>query len=106
MHGHAAELRNILETLQVGQADGILLDLGVSSYQLETAARGFSFARGSTGYADGPNGGVTAATLINTLGEWELVNVSGAMGKSTGPGGSPGAILRARRRARCRPLKI
>jgi 16S rRNA (cytosine1402-N4)-methyltransferase len=53
--------------------DGIILDLGVSSPQLETAARGFSFRM------DGPldmrmdrRGGSTAADLVNSLSEQEL----------------------------------
>src|SRR5262245_48183791 len=41
VHGHAAELANILAAMRVPHVDGILFDLGVSSYQLETAERGF-----------------------------------------------------------------
>jgi 16S rRNA (cytosine1402-N4)-methyltransferase len=55
---------------------GVLLDLGVSSHQIDEAARGFSFREGSpldmrmTGW-----GGATAAEVLNTYSEEELVRV-------------------------------
>ena len=99
VHGHAAELRSILETLQVAQVDGILLDLGVSSYQLETAVRGFSFAReGPLDMRMDRTAEPTAATLVNTLGEWELVNLIMRYGEEHWARRIARAILRARRR--------
>ena len=100
VHGHAAEVRSILETLQVGQVDGILLDLGVSSYQLETAGRGFSFTReGPLDMRMDRTAGVTAATLVNTLGERELVDLIMRYGEEHWARRIARAILRARRRA-------
>lgn len=59
-----------------GEADGVLLDLGVSSHQVDTAARGFSFQM------DGPldmrmdgRGGLTAADVVNTWPASELARV-------------------------------
>jgi 16S rRNA (cytosine1402-N4)-methyltransferase len=58
-----------------GPADGVLLDLGVSSPQLDDATRGFSFQ------SDGPldmrmgEGGITAAELIETTSENDLANL-------------------------------
>lgn len=42
-HANFKELPNILTQAGITQVDGVLLDLGVSSYQLDTAERGFSF---------------------------------------------------------------
>jgi 16S rRNA (cytosine1402-N4)-methyltransferase len=76
VHGHAAELRNRLDVLHIPQVDGVLLDLGVSSYQLETAERGFSFAReGPLDMRMDRTAEQTAAMLVNTLGESELITL-------------------------------
>ncbi len=42
--GNFADIGNILTNLKIGKVDGVLLDLGVSSHQLDTADRGFSFS--------------------------------------------------------------
>jgi 16S rRNA (cytosine1402-N4)-methyltransferase len=56
--------------------DGVLLDLGVSSHQLDTPERGFAF--GTDGPLDmrfDPTSGPTAADLVNSLGERELADL-------------------------------
>jgi 16S rRNA (cytosine1402-N4)-methyltransferase len=75
-HGSFADLAVIAGETGFINVDGILFDLGVSSYQLDTPERGFSFA------ADGPldmrldpTQGSTAADLVNTLSERELADV-------------------------------
>jgi 16S rRNA (cytosine1402-N4)-methyltransferase len=68
----AAEL--VEEYIDVG-LDGALLDLGVSSHQIDTTARGFSFRRGTplNMRMGGTTGGWrTAADLLNTASEEEL----------------------------------
>jgi 16S rRNA (cytosine1402-N4)-methyltransferase len=106
VHGHAAQLRSILETLEVPQVDGILLDLGVSSYQLETAERGFSFAReGPLDMRMDRRVEPTAATLVNTLGEGELANLIRRYGEEHWARRIARAIVRARRRAPLRTIQ-
>lgn len=64
-----------LDELAGGPVDGVVLDIGVSSMQLDQAERGFSFMN------DGPLDmrmtpeGVTAADLVNTLDEADLANL-------------------------------
>lgn len=59
-----------------GRADGWLLDLGVSSRQLDSAARGFSFMReGPLDMRMGPSSPRTAAEVVNQWSESELVRI-------------------------------
>jgi len=44
MKANYADMSNILADLNISKVDGIFLDLGVSSHQLKTAERGFSFS--------------------------------------------------------------
>ncbi len=65
--GNFADMETILAEMNIEKVDGILLDLGVSSHQLDTAERGFSFSHGRPpGHADGPAAGEPAPMISST----------------------------------------
>ena len=65
-----------LDALAGARFDGILLDLGVSSHQIDDLARGFSFREAAPlDMRMGPDAAMTGAELLNTAGEMELARV-------------------------------
>jgi 16S rRNA (cytosine1402-N4)-methyltransferase len=95
-----ADFREVPELLGGERADGILLDLGVSSVQLDTAERGFSFQ------ADGPldmrmdrSQGQTAAEVVNRTRETDLADLIYKFGEERASRPIARAIARARERA-------
>jgi 16S rRNA (cytosine1402-N4)-methyltransferase len=79
--GRYSEMEAIAASEGFTAVDGVALDLGVSSMQLDEAERGFSFAQ------DGPldmrmgAGGPTAADIVNTLSETELAEIIKVLGE-------------------------
>lgn len=73
LHGTFGDMVDLLAAQGVRAVDGVLLDLGVSSPQLDRAERGFSFrAEGPLDMRMDPSRGETAAELVNSLSEREL----------------------------------
>jgi 16S rRNA (cytosine1402-N4)-methyltransferase len=82
VHGTYGELPRILDELGVARVDGILLDLGVSSPQLDTAERGFSFTRaGPIDMRMDPTSRLTALDLIRDASTEELADILFALGE-------------------------
>jgi 16S rRNA (cytosine1402-N4)-methyltransferase len=106
VHGHAGALRTILERLHIPAVDGILLDLGVSSYQLETTERGFSFVReGPLDMRMDRTDEQTAADLVNNLDEGGLVTLIQRYGEERWARRIARAIVRVRRLAPLRTTR-
>jgi 16S rRNA (cytosine1402-N4)-methyltransferase len=81
VEGRFGDLKSIVQELGVDRVDGVVLDVGVSSMQLDTAERGFSFR------FDGPldmrmgREGPSAADLVNELAEKDLASLIRALGE-------------------------
>lgn len=80
--GNFSQIPEIPEIVNGERADGLLLDLGVSSRQLDSAARGFSFMRdGPLDMRMGPSSPHTAAEIVNQWPESELVRIFFELGE-------------------------
>ncbi len=75
VEGRISEILVLLERLGVSALDGAVFDLGVSSYQIDDPARGFSFRQeGPLDMRMGASG-LSAAALVNTVSESELADI-------------------------------
>jgi 16S rRNA (cytosine1402-N4)-methyltransferase len=81
VEGRFGELDRLAEAAGFGTADGVVLDIGVSSMQLDDPERGFSFQ------ADGPldmrmsGAGTTAADVVNTAEEGDIADILYQLGE-------------------------
>jgi 16S rRNA (cytosine1402-N4)-methyltransferase len=96
LHGAFGDMVALLAEAGVTELDGVVLDLGVSSFQLDDPARGFSFR------FDGPldmrmgKHGTSAADLVNTLPERDLADVLYEFGEERASRRIAHAIVAAR----------
>ena len=75
VQGNFSNMKDILENLSIHKVDGILLDLGVSSYQLDNSDRGFSFHNDSYLDMRMSKEGLSAADLVNNLPKQEIFRI-------------------------------
>lgn len=93
--GNFSDMCSLLELHGVEQVDGIVLDLGVSSMQLDQAERGFSFKN------DGPldmrmGAGISAEEVINGASEEELADIFHYYGEEKAARKIAAAVVKAR----------
>lgn len=100
-HGNFSDMDAIACENGIARVDGVLLDIGVSSDQLDTADRGFSLMN------DGPldmrmdrSCGESAADVVNNLDEVGLTGIFREFGEERRAGSVARAIVAQRRRAR------
>ena len=97
VHGAFGELARVLAELRVERADAVLFDLGVSSYQLDTPHRGFSFLReGPLDMRMDQTQQRTAAEIVNRARVENLTDFLREFGQERWAGRIARAIVRGR----------
>jgi 16S rRNA (cytosine1402-N4)-methyltransferase len=97
--GNFAVMGDLLDHLGIVGLDGVLLDLGVSSHQLDTPERGFSFREeGLLDMRMNPNEGVSAATVLAEAEAGELQRIFREFGEERWAGRIARAIVATRGR--------
>jgi 16S rRNA (cytosine1402-N4)-methyltransferase len=98
IRGESAQLETFMDERSLGgRVDGVLLDLGVSSPQLDQASRGFSFRRdGPLDMRMDPDAGISAADWLSSVDERELKRVLKTYGEERNAARIARAIVAAR----------
>ena len=81
VHSNFKDMDMVLSELKIDNVDGILLDLGVSSFQLDNAERGFSYHKSAPLDMRMSKSGITAADIVNNFTVEELTNIFNRYGE-------------------------
>ena len=81
VQGNFCDIKEILEQLKIDSIDGMMMDLGVSSHQLDEGNRGFSYHKDAPLDMRMSQSGTTAADLVNELSVKELCNIFDKFGE-------------------------
>ena len=97
VRGNYGDMADILGDIGISEVDGILLDLGVSSHQLDEAERGFSYREDAPlDMRMDPRDELTAYDVVNTYTEAELTRILKDYGEERFAGSIARHIVRAR----------
>lgn len=99
VQGNFAQIKEILDRLAVKEIDGLLLDIGVSSHQLDTPERGFSYHHDALLDMRMSQSGATAADLVNRMSWQELAEIFSRYGEEKFAKPIAKAIVREREKA-------
>lgn len=94
--GNFSEMKTIAAQHGIYEVDGVLLDIGVSSYQLDAPERGFSFHHDAPLDMRMSKKGTSAADLVNTLSQKEIANILFRYGEEKSANRIAAAIIKAR----------
>ena len=100
IHGDFMRMRELLKRISISHVDGILLDLGVSSYQIDTPERGFSYTQsGPLDMRMDASSSESAFDLVNNAEKAELKRIIRVYGEERLAGPIARAIVETRERA-------
>ena len=80
--GNFSEFPSIINQIGIAKVDGLVVDLGISSYQIDSGHRGFSYMHnGSLDMRFSSDNKISAKTLLNNINEQKLADIIKSLGE-------------------------